>query len=396
MKKRFIYFFAILHFLSCSQQGKNNLPEIHIRANSEIPKDKKIPCEIIYVENGDSLFLESEIKRRGGASMKYKKHSYRIELLGKIALADLPADDDWILNANYIDKTFMRHKINYDLFRKMHPENIAVQSAYTEVFLNGEYRGLYVLMEKIDASTTFLQKKNSGAMLFKEPPIFFEERLAKVQEPKNYFQQKVPKKKKIDKTEEIEAFHQFLFNSPDSVFYKKIESKVNLRNVIDWHLLLLFSNNSDGILKNFYLLKRDFESPFEFIPWDYDHSFGRDSDNELNMMRHELDVNRAVLLRRLNDWETYRSKLMVRYFQLRANNVFSIKNFENMLHENDKIIRPHVDRNFEKWPTKAYYYFDDAGYDAELKVMKDYVKMRVELLDNFFSKSDFPKESSIN
>ena len=59
------------------------------------------------------------IKCRGGISSKYNKHSFSLELEKKYSLAKLPIDDDWIINANYIDKTFMRHKICYDIFKEM-------------------------------------------------------------------------------------------------------------------------------------------------------------------------------------------------------------------------------------------------------------------------------------
>lgn len=386
MRINFLAFLGLVFLFGCSRAEKK-LPAIYIKVETEIPKNKKIPCEIIYVENRDSLFAKATIKRRGGSSMKYKKHSYRVELESKIPLANLPSDDDWILTANYIDKTMMRHKISYDLFRKMHSENLVAQSSYIEVYLNGNYNGLYLLMEKIDASTTFLKKEDPEAMLFKDPPIFFEKRLEKVQEPDNYFQQKVPKKKKLDQTKHLENFHQFLFKSTDENFQKEISKRVNLRNIIDWHLLLLFSNNSDGIMKNFYLLKRDSASPLEIVPWDYDHSFGRDGDNELNMLRHELDVNRSVLFRRLNASLEYRKKLKKRYWKLRKNGLFSIENFSKMIRENDEIIEDKVIRNFEKWKVDGYWYFDDKDYQSELELMEKFVKIRLKSLDDFFKKS---------
>ncbi len=48
--------------------------------------------------------------------------------------------------------------------------------------------------------------------------------------------------------------------------------------------MLLLSNNGDGVMKNFLLYKIDSNTPFRIALWDYDHSFGRDGDNELNLM----------------------------------------------------------------------------------------------------------------
>ncbi|MEO0735011.1 MAG: DUF2911 domain-containing protein, partial [Bacteroidota bacterium] len=61
--------------------------------------------------------VPAHLKRRGGMSFVYDKHSYTLHLDRKIPLDFLPLDRDWVLNASYIDKTFVRHKVSYDLFR---------------------------------------------------------------------------------------------------------------------------------------------------------------------------------------------------------------------------------------------------------------------------------------
>ncbi len=70
----------------------------------------------------DTIIYNGRIERRGGGSMAFPKSSYEIDLEDDIPLGQLPEDDDWILNANYIDKTFMRHTFSYDLFREMDPK----------------------------------------------------------------------------------------------------------------------------------------------------------------------------------------------------------------------------------------------------------------------------------
>ncbi len=67
-----------------------------------------------------------------------KKMSFALELKDKMKFAGLPKDDDWILNANYIDKTFMRHVLSYELFRAMGEKNIAAKTAYINLKINKE------------------------------------------------------------------------------------------------------------------------------------------------------------------------------------------------------------------------------------------------------------------
>jgi len=85
---------------------------------------------------------------------------------------DLATDDDWILNASYIDKTFMRHKLSYDLFREMSENNKAPVSSYIQLFDNDEYQGIYLLMQEMTASSLEMNKGDSEAALFKDTYIF--------------------------------------------------------------------------------------------------------------------------------------------------------------------------------------------------------------------------------
>ena len=83
--------------------------------------------------------------------------------------------------------------------------------------------------------------------------------------------------------------------TPDQEFYAHIGEWIDIPNLIDYHLFLLFTNGGDGVKKNFYLYKKDKDTPYRIAPWDCDHSFGRDGDNEKNMLERLLEVNQNIL-----------------------------------------------------------------------------------------------------
>jgi len=379
---KLVLFFSIILMVSCTE--KASIPEFYLNTDEELSWEEKQSCTLGFAENGDSLLLPGAFKLRGGSSSKYFKHSFSLELDDKFKLAGLPKDDDWILNANYIDKTFMRHKISYDLFREMGKHNIASKCAYVNLSLNDNYEGLYVLMEEINGGMVELDKGDSAAVIFKDPPIFYPEKLEYVQDTSNYYQQKYPKIYIHDKTAYLESFTEFLYNSSDEAFDAQLNDWVDLENVIDWHLLLLYTNNGDGILKNFYLYKKNAQTPFRFAIWDYDHSFGRDGDYEYNMMDRPLDCDRAILLKRLKERSSYRNRLKKRYWKLRESGIFSLEHFKELVSINDKMIEPHLKRNFEKWPVSSEWYLDDNTYEQEINLMYDFVELRLNQLDKRF------------
>ena len=362
-----------------------HLPSIKIEKEGDFSWTKKEVCNIIYENQKEKVEIGAKIKCRGGMSGKYYKRSYSIELDNKLKIGNMEADDDWILNANYIDKTFMRHKISYDLFKQMSNEHVAANSSYVNVYVNEEYQGLYLIMEEINASMIGLDKSDSMAMLFKDPPIFYKEKLPYYHETIDYYEQKYPKLEKKDRTKYIEGFANFLFQSSDSDFAANITSWIDLESVVDWHLLLLLTNNGDGIMKNFYLYKVNSKTPFRIAIWDYDHSFGRDGDNEINLGKQELKWRHSVLLNRLCQIEAtnYIPKLKERWQILRSSNVFTIENIEDHIYKNNALIKHAVVDNFTKWPADDKWYFDDNNYEDEIKLMSEFINKRITILDQY-------------
>jgi hypothetical protein len=283
----------------------------------------------------------------------------------------------------------MPHKINYDLFRQMHPENLAPLCEYVNVKINDEYYGLFILMERLDQNRLKVNKKDPGAIVFKEPPIFHQIMPENFLNEENYFNQRYPKINKEDKKYEMN----FLLNASDIEFQSKIANWIDLRNVLDWHLLLLFSNNGDALVKNFYLYKKKNFAPFRIAIWDCDHTFGRDCDGEKNMMEREIDFNESILFQRLLKWGSYKKKLQERWIELRNEKIFSEKNLNRMINENDKKIKNHVTRNFEKWPLNHSYYFDNNSYDQELELMREFISKRIPFLDKYFSSPYFLRDA---
>lgn len=367
--------------LSCGG-GRPELPELQLSADGEIVWEGWTTATL--VAGGDTL--DGRIHYRGGISAGYPKHSLALKLDERYPLCGLPADKDWILNANYIDKTFMRHKLCYDLFRLMDEErNRAPLCAYATLTVDGHGQGLYVVMQKMDASTLGIDKGDSTSVIFKEPPVMYDERIVP-QDPDNYYQQTFPKKRKDDRTAQAEAIVAFLQDSPDEVFRAEVGQWFDLKNIADWQLLLLLSNNADGLRKNFFLYKVGDATPYRVAPWDYDHSFGRDGDNEPNMLRDTVDCNRAVLLRRLWQWPEYRSQVARRWQQLRTEGLFTEATLNRMIADNAAQIEAAVMANELLWPVDNDIYYDANHFDAELDIMREFIGRNIERLDTLFNR----------
>lgn len=93
------------------------------------------------------------IEIRGASSQSFEKKGYRIETqdeLGdnnNVSLLGMPSENDWVLHGPYSDKSLIRNVLTYHLGRLT--GRYAPRAQLCELHINNEYRGVYVLVEKI-------------------------------------------------------------------------------------------------------------------------------------------------------------------------------------------------------------------------------------------------------
>ncbi|MBN1998068.1 CotH kinase family protein [candidate division KSB1 bacterium] len=93
------------------------------------------------------------IEYRGNASMSFPKKPYTFETRNEdgsnnnVSLLGLPRENDFILRAGFIDKTLMRDALAYFMSRGI--GRWAPRTRHVELYLNGSYQGVYILVEKI-------------------------------------------------------------------------------------------------------------------------------------------------------------------------------------------------------------------------------------------------------
>ncbi len=376
---------VICFFLFSCEPDK--MGEIHIYKSTKIGWDEKEPCKIKVLHGTDSVFLSGGIKCRGGSSSKYYKHSYALELDQAYDLFNVSKDDDWVLNASYIDKTFMRHKLCYDLFRQMGKNNEAPKSTFVQVTFNGKYDGIYVLKEKLTASRLGLEKTDKSARLYKGSYIFKKNLDWNSHDTSIIIHQKFPDAEIFDHSEDLIELRKFVLESTNEEFASNYHHHFDLKNIIDWNLLLLITNGGDGLIKNNYFYKTDKNTPYRFALWDSDHSLGRDGDGELNLLISTPNFGNNILISRLNSVKeiNYENRMQKRYKELRDSKVFSLKNLLRMVDQMKVKLAPYVAKNAERWPLDAEWYSDDSSFDEEVGIIKQFIKLNLETVDNKFN-----------
>ena len=146
--------------------SQSNLPIVVINTNGQnIVDDPKIIADMSIIDNGTGVRNhltdaanayngKIAIEIRGSSSQMFPKKSWGFETRDAsgnnkldVSIFGMPAEHDWILSANYTDKSFCRNVLSYQLSNEM--GHYAVRTKYVDVVLNGTYQGIYVFMESI-------------------------------------------------------------------------------------------------------------------------------------------------------------------------------------------------------------------------------------------------------
>ncbi len=128
----------------------------------------KISVDVKIFNPDGTLYYDRKARMnyRGSSSMNFLKKSYAFVTgkektknekgdvdTGKANLLGVgnAEDKDWVLYAAAADPSLMRNRLMFDTFRDM-TGGWSVNSRYVELVVNGEYKGVYVLMDKITAN----------------------------------------------------------------------------------------------------------------------------------------------------------------------------------------------------------------------------------------------------
>mgnify|MGYP000084538273 FL=1 len=238
------------------------------------------------------------IEIRGGSSQAFPKKTYDLEFWEddfgdeniNVHFGDLRSDDDWILDALYNEPLRLRSYIANKLWLEIHtpyyldeePEaKSGANVKYVEMFLNGQYNGLYNLSEQVDKKQLKLKSFNDnirgelykgntwGASTFTELPNYDNE-----SREWSGYEFKYPKEDEITDWANVYQFTDFVMNASDIDFTNGIWSKFDVSNYSDYFIFLNLLRATDNTGKNIYLAKYSTDEHYFHAPWDLDGCFG--------------------------------------------------------------------------------------------------------------------------
>ncbi|WP_144555553.1 CotH kinase family protein [Bacillus sp. X1(2014)] len=237
------------------------------------PFDDPVPAKL-FIED---MNFDISTKFRGNYTRKLRKRSYFIKLK---RLQTFNGAREFHLNAEYKDPSSIRNKLSLDLFQSFGV--LSPDSQHVQLFLNGNYEGVYLQLESVD--DLFLEKRG-----LPYGPIYYA-----VKTDANFsldsHKTKAPKEsllmgyqRKIGMAEDdkflIELIQKINTTSLEE-FEHEIPKYLAVEKYLRWLAVAVCTQNHDGFLKNYTLYRSSKTGLFEIIPWDYDGTFGREWNGE--------------------------------------------------------------------------------------------------------------------
>lgn len=365
-------------------------------------------AEIRYEEiYGTMRFYEADSKKdwvtsrvmsghiRGGSSRLNPKKSYKITLYkknqtgsgalrrSKESFLGMREDDEWLLYSMYSEDSKVRDKLSQDIWNESGALAIESQGfygyrmEYVEVFQNGEYWGIYGLMEPVDYKQLALTGENES-----QP----EEYLYKQKDPGVYELKGSHEAVDAEHMEVLDTYLAYL-EADDETFAEVMPELIDVDNALDVWLYLQAVIGMDNIQRNIFYpaVWEEDRYRIRFMPWDMDYTWGNVHDfdagnrtrfsEEILTMRIAWKVgDRLILL----DVDNAREKVASRWKELRRS-VYS-----------DEWLEEHIDAYAHQVVDSGAFGRDEAlwingGHNSDYESLKALARERMAFLDEELS-----------
>lgn len=147
-------------FILAAPESGLNMNKIHLTLPVSIGQVNKVDyvdaeVKVETVVNDEVITEletnEAKLRGRGNSTLGLAdKKPYRLRFDNNTSILGMPAAKNYVLLANHFDKSFMRNMVAQKLVSLMNDLPYALQVRYVELYVNEEYRGLYVLTEQVE------------------------------------------------------------------------------------------------------------------------------------------------------------------------------------------------------------------------------------------------------
>lgn len=367
---------------------------------------------------------EVELDLHGQSTLYLPKQSYGITPVNfahnktTASLMGMPSGKDWVFKALYQDKTFLRDDMAFKLFNEM--GHYSSRSRFFELVVDGDYRGVYELEEKIKRdndrvnisklqSTDISGDQLTGGYIIRLDKFFtgdagwYSQYKSNIsQDSANYYLYDYPKPDSMPQVQK-DYIHNFfdtfenVFANPSVVYdpvngYRKY---FDMESVIDNFIMNEISRNTDGYRSSTYFYKdRDSKGGKLFcgpvwdfnIAWDNCNFNGGDNPYGWQFQVWPTENFVPFWWQKIFDDTWFRDHLTCRYQYLRSTTL-NLDYLNAYIDSMAAYLNEAMVRNFQRWPIMGQYVAPEpspipADYASEIGRLKYWLQARLAWMDS--------------
>lgn len=429
----------------------NKVPIIFINTKGNTIVNEPKVSSIMQIQVGDTIVFKSNIgiEYRGSTSFRlFDQKSYGIELRDindndtDSAIMDFPKQSDFILYAPANDKSLIRNTLIYDLSNQINM--YATRTKYVQLYIDGEYLGLYVLMEKIkrdknrvnitkmsatdndgtavtggyiikidksagdntligwDADAVYTESQSFRSAYDQSGNKIIYTPFGPKKSQETYFMYEYPKYDAITEGQKrylqtyIQDFENILLSENFSNPINGYSKYIDINSFIDFIILNEFAYNPDAYRLSTFMNKERIGKLKMGPIWDFNLGFGNDDRSTFSsgatwMFNYNNYYPSDTWL--INFWwkklisdTAFTDRLKTRWIELRANKL-SLININNTIDKHIALLKMNnsIDKHFEKWKILGvklpFNNFVGKTHQEEIDFLKSWIEKRLNWMD---------------
>ena len=451
-----LFFFKLLFLFLCqvslAQQTiltDSNLPIMVILTDIDpdtnlpidIPDEPKVlaTMQLIYRPDGTRNYLTDitndtflnyngriGIELRGSSSQVLEKKPYGFTTLmeddesnNNVNLLGMPSENDWVLNSLAYDPSMVRDYLSYTLSSNM--GNYAPRVKYIEVIVNDDYKGVYILTEKIkrDSDRVNLTKiadfdntspEVTGGYIVKADKINGDDEVAWTMPNsggwETNFLHHYPKTEDItgQQADYIENIFYDLAtqtNPANTSISDGYPSIIDIPSFVDYMIMAEFASNPDAYQFSTFFHK-DRAGKLRAGPiWDYNLSFGNDlfvfgfDRSFYDIWQFEFENTGAKFWKDLFQEDSFNCYIAKRWLELTAiNQPLNFVTISNLIDEYFNLLAESQERELQRWPPEDGWP-TVADQEENIIEMKVWIENRIDWMNNNIGSSDNCEDVSV-
>lgn len=390
----------------------NGISALYISTDNKVPitsKEVYVAGSIKIVSNFKVAYDgKTEIKGRGNSTWyDMPKKPYRIKLDKKAALLGMPESKNWVLLANYADKTLMRNELAFILSRNI-GRAFTPASRYIEVFLNGDYLGNYQLTEQIKEGKGLvdIEEQPKGATTLPELAggYLIEQDLFANGEPVHFYTAKdmpfvikYPDEDDINQ-EQKDYIKNHFQKFEDALYAADYTDPVNgyrkyfdVNSYVDHYIINEVIGNPDAFRSTYMFKKRNDDKIYTGPIWDFDKAANNDNrlGNQVNGLMANAAFEPKIWIKRLLTDQSFRQRIRSRWNEIKP----KVNALVSAMDPIAARLAVSQVRNFTKWDIlnkQSYLELQVNGsYAGEIQYLKTFLNNHIAWLDTKFNSSEY-------